>query len=97
MKVDYEIVAIKKLFHKKTSIIYSNGFIIKFTFVSAKDKTWFDEKFALLDALITVFDECILDNNPKRALRYLCLLSENIDEICSRVEDLLIKMEKVSK
>ena len=85
MVISGQLAVIQQVLKKRLSVMYQQDFFLRFTAVIMADKKWFENQLMQIDLLSALVETSIMSSNPRRALRYLCILDHAIGQLEVRV------------
>ena len=86
MNTEKQLILLRNAYLKTISILYTQQFRIKLTLVCSCDKKWYELHLHRIDVLSSAIEHTIMENNPRRVIRYLCLLHCSVKELVQKTE-----------
>lgn len=96
MSPEKQLDILKQIFLDRTKLLYNSTFMMKLTIASSNDPKWFEKRLSIIDALCVQFDESVMLKNPKRAAKYLSIISKVISDLKIRTEHITLEFEQQS-
>lgn len=84
--ISKQLEIIRQLSKEKISLIYQQEFYLKLIAVMIIDKKWFEDNLRCIDILSRLIETSVVGTNPRRALRYYCVLNSAMRELVEHVD-----------
>lgn len=96
MTITEQLAAIQQILKKRLSVIYQQDFCLRLAAVIITDKKGFENQLMQIDLLSALVETSIMLSNPRRALQYVCILDNAIEQLAVRVNTAYsLKLEKL--
>ncbi len=86
MNTEKQILLLRAAYLKKIRVLYTQKFRMKLIVVCSQDKKWYELHLHNIDVISSIIEHTIMENNPRRTMRYLYLLSISIKELIQKTE-----------
>lgn len=96
MLVSEQLEILQKIFFEKISVIYQQEFFLRLTLILLTNEKWFENQLSQIDLLSSLIETSIMSSNPRRALQYICVLDNAVEQLVKQVDmSYATKLEKI--
>ncbi len=86
INTEKQLILVRTAYLKIINCLYEKQFRMKLAVVCSYNNKWYEAKLHRIDILSSVLEHTMTENNPHRAVHYLCLLYHEINQLIDKAE-----------
>lgn len=80
-----QLILVRKAYLKIIDILYTKQFRAELTVSYSCNEKWYKSHLHRIDVISVTIEHAIMENNPRRAMRYICLLNYSVNQLIEKV------------